>query len=59
MNMLDIAKIITIIWFYSMGGFLLAAKINGTNTFISILIKAATVIAMVYVTLLLFGHVKI
>jgi hypothetical protein len=59
MNMLDIAKIITIIWIYSMGGFLLAAKINGVNSFIASLFKAVTVLVLVYVTLILFGHVKI
>jgi hypothetical protein len=59
MDIINIAKIITILWFYGMGGFVLVAKINGANTFIKILLKATTVMVMVYVTLLLFGQIKI
>jgi hypothetical protein len=59
MNMLDITKILTIIWIYSMGGIVLSAKITGVNSFIASLLKAVTVLVLVYVTLLLFGHIKI
>jgi sRNA-binding regulator protein Hfq len=59
MNIIDIAKLLTIVWIYTMGGIVLAAKITGVNSFVASLIKAATVVVMVYITLILFGHIKI
>lgn len=58
MNILDIAKIITIIWFYATGSFMLVAKVNGTKPIIAMTIKFMTVVSMVYITLFLFNIVK-
>jgi hypothetical protein len=57
-DMLEIAKIITIIWFYLASSFVLVAKVNNTKPMVALIIKFMTVISMVYFTLFLLNIVK-
>jgi hypothetical protein len=57
-NMLEIAKIITIIWFYLASSFVLVAKVNNVKPMVALIIKFMTVISMVYFTLFLLNIVK-
>jgi hypothetical protein len=56
--MLEIAKIITIIWFYLASSFVLVAKVNNVKPMVALIIKFMTVISMVYFTLFLLNIVK-
>jgi len=57
-DMLEIAKIITIIWFYLASSFVLVAKVNNVKPMVALIIKFMTVISMVYFTLFLLNIVK-
>lgn len=59
MNMLEIAKIISIIFIYSMVGFILIAKVNGTHWIVGLLLKLMALITGLYVSLLLLGIITI
>lgn len=59
MNMLEIAKIISIIFIYSMVGFVLIGKINGTHWIVGMLIKLMALITGLYVSLVLFKIITI
>lgn len=59
MDLISFVKIITIIWIYGIIGFILVARVTGSNYFVKALLKISTIIVAVYVTLLLLGILTI
>lgn len=59
MNILEIAKIISIIFIYLMVWIILVAKVTSTHWIVSMLIKLMALITGLYVSLLLLGIITI